>query len=383
MVLEEILVANGTGILLLIILLISRFMTRRTNRLEDRIFDAFVFIGMAAAFLEALSFVVDGHNEPVLRVINIIANTLLYACTATVSVIWVLYVDLHLNRNIKRFKTLYLPLIIIWGLLVTGLIGNLFFGYFFSVDANNVYSRELPGYIFYVYLVSSFIITIILAIRYHLKHGQSQFFPIWMFLTPVILGCVVQVFFYGLSLAWLGCAIGLVGIHINIQSRNSFVDALTGLYNRAYIEHKLTVARGNPNYVYSGIMLDVDYFKDINDTYGHSVGDEALIRTATLLFNAIDRDSLAFRFAGDEFIVLVRVPVTKKDTLIDKTQQVMEMIRKETEKFNKNSGKYKIVFSMGYALYDMSQEDDEFFRNMDTEMYREKQIHHKEANVLS
>ncbi|MBR0294629.1 MAG: diguanylate cyclase [Bacilli bacterium] len=377
---EEVAIANGASVVILIILLISRWMTRRHTRLEDRVFTIFILISIFAPILETISFLVDGRAEMFFRVTNVTVNTLLYACTATVSVLWVLYSDLHLNHNAKRSKALYVPLLIVWGGLVLALIPNIFLGFFFSFDSNHAYVREIPGYIFYVYLISSFVISIVIYIKTHLKHGESQFFPIWMFLSPVIIGCVIQVIWYGISLAWLGCAIGLLGIHVNIQSKLSLVDDLTGLYNRSYIEHRLIVARGNSRYVYSGIMLDIDYFKEINDSLGHSVGDEAIVNAANILLNISDQNSLPLRFAGDEFIILIQMPVNKADQLEAKTIEIKELIRKATDEFNKNTEvSYQIVFSMGHAFFDKTMTDDSFFHEMDVAMYKEKQQHHKEC----
>ena len=378
MVLEEILVANIASVVILIILLISRKMAKRKPRLEDKLFTTLIFIGIFAAIFETLSFVIDGMKGPGLRELNIVANSLLYACTTTVSVVWVIYVDVHLSRNTKKFKIFYWPFCIVWVILIFGLVFNGFFEFFFVVDANNVYAREALGYIFFAFPFLSFFFTIFYSIRFRIKHGEAQFFPIWMFLTPIFAGCITQAVLYGISLAWLGCAIGLIGIHINLQSRFAFVDSLTNLYNRAYIEHKLMVARYSNRYMYSGIMVDVDYFKDINDKYGHSVGDEALIEATNILINATDRNSLAFRFAGDEFIILVRVPANKKNELLTNTIAVEERVREETKKFNESGKKpYILNFSLGHAVYNTNYGDDVFFHNMDIEMYREKNIHHK------
>lgn len=374
--LGEIIAVNFTAVTLLIILLISRHMTKRNRRAADKLFTAIIIIGIAGPVLETFSFIIDGKGGAFLRVINIIDNSLLYACTATVAVAWVWYVYLNLYRDTKKIKKKFMPMVVIWGALLVTLFINPFTGFLFKVDENNVYTRQPVGYIFYAFLISSYIISLIMYYKFRHKHGETQFFPIWMFLTPLFIACIVQMIFYGLSAAWVGCAVGLIGIYMNIQSKLSLVDSLTGLYNRAYIEHKLIVARGNQKYAYGGIMLDMDEFKQINDTYGHSAGDNALIDVAKILNAASNRSTLAFRFAGDEFIVLVRSDTGNADELEEKTKKIKERIIKEAEKFNENSkSPYKIAFSMGHALYDTSVTDDVFFHNMDMEMYKDKERH--------
>ena len=377
MLIEEIIVANATSIILLLILLIVRHSTRRVRRTEDKIFTAFIIVNMVCCLTEAISFLVDGKEGLFFYIVNLLSNTTLYLSTISVSVLWIWYVDISLNRDKKRLRTVYLPLLIIWAVLAVGLIVNLFVGYIFTIDANNVYARAWPGYIYYGFLFMSFIISVVIYILFRVHHGQAQFFPIWMFLTPILLGVIIQAVWYGISLSWLSCSIGLVGIYLNIQSKMTLVDGLTGLYNRAYIEHKLVTARESQRYVYSGIMLDIDYFKEINDTYGHSVGDEALRNAARLLLTASDRNCIVFRFAGDEFIILVKMPASHASELESKVHEVEERIKAETDKFNASGETpYEIVFSIGHTLYDVHSNDDEFFHKMDEEMYKEKQKHH-------
>ncbi len=370
----EILVANGTGLFLLIMLIICRNMTKLTRRPVDKIFSAIILIGIAGTILEPLTFLLNGKEGSFYRAVSMFSNTLEFFCTATVSVLWVWYVDLYLNKDIKRLKTRFVPMIVIWALLTILLIANIFGEFLFSFDEHNVYSREPLGYIFFVFLSISYLASVVLYYRFLSIHGKAQFFPIWMFLTPLIISLSVQILFYGLSVTFLGCAVGLVSIYLNILSKQSLVDSLTGLYNRAYIEHELIIARRSRKYIYSGVMLDIDQFKSINDNFGHSSGDDALENASKIIIGATDRDSLAFRLAGDEFVVLVRAKVGKTEELKSKTLDLEERIRAGMEAFNNMGEKtYKVVFSMGYALYDTNFGDDDFFRKMDAEMYKDKE----------
>ena len=377
--LQEILVADCTSILLMIILLVTRYVTRRKRRTEDKFFLALVLIGMSAAILELVAFLVDGRNGGVFKALNIISNFFIYSCTTTISIVWLWYVDSNLNHNVKRIKTIFLPFVIIWATLMIMLVVNLFTGFVYTIDANNIYGRKGIGYIYYGFLFTCFIASLIDYLIHRIKHGSTQFFPIWAFLIPVISACIVQALWYGIATAWLGCAIGLTAIYLNIQSRFALIDGLTGLNNRAFVEHKLIVARSKMNrFVYGGLMLDIDSFKQINDTYGHSVGDEALKNVAKILVNSCGRDTLIFRFAGDEFVILVRTPLSQKEHLIEKMDEIKNAIRRAAEEFNKgNEQRYKFNFSFGHALFESSLSDDEFFHNMDLEMYKEKKEHHK------
>ncbi|MBW1935805.1 MAG: GGDEF domain-containing protein [Deltaproteobacteria bacterium] len=91
-------------------------------------------------------------------------------------------------------------------------------------------------------------------------------------------------------------------------SRLIFEDELTGLYNRRflfnYFQHDIKWDSLEANPV-SLIMVDLDHFKNINDTYGHDVGDQALVWVANLLREVAGKDNLPIRYAGDEFMILL------------------------------------------------------------------------------
>lgn len=95
---------------------------------------------------------------------------------------------------------------------------------------------------------------------------------------------------------------------MEILKVSSSTDALTGLYNRKYlddfIEKALPQAKRSHS-VYGILMLDIDFFKMVNDTYGHDIGDEAIRSLALILKNNIREADLAFRFGGEEFLVLL------------------------------------------------------------------------------
>lgn len=86
-------------------------------------------------------------------------------------------------------------------------------------------------------------------------------------------------------------------------------DALTGLYNRRYFERRLREelahAKRHPR-PFSLILVDIDHFKLVNDTYGHEDGDRVLRHVAEVLGGALREDDVACRFGGEEFVILLR-----------------------------------------------------------------------------
>lgn len=86
-------------------------------------------------------------------------------------------------------------------------------------------------------------------------------------------------------------------------------DALTGLYNRRYFERRLREESAHAKRhkrPYSLILVDLDHFKLVNDTYGHEDGDRVLCHVAELILGALREDDIACRVGGEEFVVLLR-----------------------------------------------------------------------------
>ena len=82
-------------------------------------------------------------------------------------------------------------------------------------------------------------------------------------------------------------------------------DPLTGLFNRRHMDEAFADLFMEPNTVFSLVMVDVDHFKTINDTYGHSCGDEIIQRVSGILTAAIRKYDMACRYGGDEFLLIL------------------------------------------------------------------------------
>lgn len=136
----------------------------------------------------------------------------------------------------------------------------------------------------------------------------------------------------------------------NELERKNSEDGLTGLFNRRHFDHQLTVefrrAWRNKQPV-ALIMLDIDYFKPINDTYGHMIGDQILVALAERLKQALRRPSEdVFRYGGEEFALLLG------NTDAHEAIQIAEMISTaiSTKPFITDAGPLSITVSMGISV---------------------------------
>jgi len=128
----------------------------------------------------------------------------------------------------------------------------------------------------------------------------------------------------------------------------SLTDSLTGLYNRKKLDDVLTnqVARFQRNQrPFAVLMLDIDYFKALNDTYGHLAGDEVLVSVAKLLMQAIRNVDYAARYGGEEFaIVLVETPL---GAAIETAERIRSLLQKTVYRVGERN--VSVTVSVGVA----------------------------------
>lgn len=155
-------------------------------------------------------------------------------------------------------------------------------------------------------------------------------------------------------------------------------DALTKIPNRLALNERLRtefVRLKRRKHPYVILMLDIDYFKHVNDTYGHAVGDAVLIQLANSLKGSIRADDFVCRFGGEEFLVLL------PDTSVDAGYQVAEKIRKTIEAFmHPHAG--KMTVSVGLAMAD-DQDSDEYVavNKADDALYQAKKSGRNQTSV--
>ncbi|NLM19557.1 MAG: GGDEF domain-containing protein [Clostridiaceae bacterium] len=363
-------IANGTAILLLFVILLSLKSSLRYGLFEEKIFYAMVILNILQCFIESASFFMDGKIGYGYRTLLLVMNTTLFINSTIFAYLWVIYVDFKLFADMKRIKRIYSFVAIPAVLTIIGCLINLVTPVFFLIDEYNVYQRADLYIIPYTVALFYVAYGVILIYSYRKKIHKYLFFPALVFITPIIVGCLLQFLFYGYSLMWIGVAIGMVSLFVNVQNEASYVDMLSGLLNRQYLNNILLLhsEKRDPARTLAGIMLDIDGFKSINDRLGHLVGDDAISRTGKILRKAVSNKGIACRFGGDEFVILMYINSQKE------IMDMIDMIKTQATLFNESEKKpYKINFSIGYSTYESNHESiDDFLKKIDTYMYEDK-----------
>lgn len=173
-----------------------------------------------------------------------------------------------------------------------------------------------------------------------------------------------------------GADMGQPGIHALIDNMNklAFNDSLTGLYNRRYIMEKLPVDLLNSSLLateLSIIMADIDYFKKVNDNFGHLAGDQALKTVANVLSGCIKRESdWIARFGGEEFMICM------PGANLEIARKTAERMRQSIENASIQYDGKNIGVTVSFGIYSLTsaghEQAEDLLKFADEKLYQAK-----------
>jgi diguanylate cyclase (GGDEF)-like protein len=267
--------------------------------------------------------------------------------------------------RIKNITKIAWAVFIIHGII---LLFNLSFGFYFYITQDNIFVR---GDKYFIRLILSYfpIVMVIFDIFFFNKNfKKNQVYLSFFFILFTGLGSAFDIIFNTTCLIWSCYISGLLYAYFFIVRTDSKIDSLTGIGNRySFNEFIHQLSGQNAKQSYSVVMIDMDHFKEINDTLGHLEGDNALRDMAAIIKSCIRHSDFAARYGGDEFVL-----AAKKESDITR---VMERIQQAIDNQNeKNVRPYKIQISYGYDVFtpNSDQSIEAFLSHIDSLMYKQK-----------
>lgn len=360
----SVLTANIISILLIGTLYLANRQKAEYNRDMRLLQQMMVTIGIAN-ISDCCVYYLAGSSNIVIKVLVFLSGSGLFLGNVMIGYLWAKFIMVHMNipfSDIRRniYRTIGLISIVL-------LVINIFYPLVFSVSDGR-YQRGFAYIIFLIFAAFYILDSLYLYVKRVKKNGSLKLFPVHIFLIPVILGVVIQTFFVEIAITWTSIAISVAGIMTALKNEIIFTDCLTGLYNREYLKFLHKRACNKKDCWVSGIMIDLNGFKQINDNYGHAEGDLALCIVADLLLKSFSEYGVVTRYAGDEFVIMLN---TTDDQLI---QKIIKSAKKNFVTENeKNDKPYQLSASMGYAITNLSNETiDDFMNRIDEQMYQDK-----------
>jgi diguanylate cyclase (GGDEF)-like protein len=328
---------------------------------------------LAAAFVSVLtdfvSHIVAGIPGPVVHAVMYATISLFLVAQNCAYYLGVVFIDYFAYGSAGRSKKIIRAVCVFLLAYTAGVIANLPLGYYFAISADNFYA---PGKLFFLRLLLGYSAMLMVIIDIFLARKQlrrSQAYLIIFFLVLTGTGAALDVAFKTSSLTWPCFAASALYLYFFIIQADAKLDSLTGIGNRySFNEFINKLSRQNSGEDYSIAMIDLDRFKEINDTLGHLEGDHALRDMAEIIKGCIRYSDFAARYGGDEFVL-----ATKAESGI---QRLLDRIQEAIDRQNQRGLRpYQLYMSYGYDVYatHASWPIKDFMAHIDALMYKHKE----------
>ena len=288
------------------------------------------------------------------------------------------FIDYFAHNDIARswkFIVVFGIFIVVYTLSV---IANLPLGFYFVISADNIY---VPGKLYLLRLLISYapILIIIPDVCMASKYfKQSHAYLIVFFIIITSIGAALEIFFRRGGILWPCFSAAILYIYFFIIRTDSKIDSLTGMGNRySFNEFINKLSKQNTRENYSIVMIDLDRFKEINDTLGHIEGDNALRDMAAIIKGSIRHSDFAARYGGDEFVLAAKAETDIK-RVIDRIIESIEIQNRMRVR------PYQLYMSYGYDMFTTNSGRSiyDFIAHIDSLMYKHKEERRK-AGIAS
>lgn len=357
-------------VMLLIILLNNK--KKNTKSLDRRHFNVLTILVMGLMIFDVLRYVLGDIHGQGDRTALWITHFLYLTCIVSVSCTWVMYVASRLNvggnhKNRAKLTKLLSVISLCYSVIA---VSNWWTEALFAIASDGTLVKG--KYFYFTYMVSVVLLVgnMIMILYMRSKEGSKERRKECMLLLfcgfPPLIGMAMQQLWRDWWVGATAVSLTLLFLYLNNQNRQITTDALTGLNNRMeFDQHIYKRAEQSGNVSWGLFMLDVDDFKQINDTLGHAVGDEALWQTADILRCILGGDkTFLARYGGDEFAVVGEWETEQE------ARAAIARVEDEVAHFNREtSKKYKLSFSIGYAMWDEVDTIEQLIAKADERMY--------------
>lgn len=357
---------------ILILLFLRYFIAKYPHQISktEIWYKRILFFNILVLILDSIAWLVDGYPGKMGYLLVNVSNGMLIVFTLLPLSLWLVYLDICIIKNeniIKKRQKIYASINL---LVVIMIVTNPFTNWTYVIDNQNHYIRQTG---IYVLMAINFILFFgyVLSLIPYRQYIGGRIYQVILFLGSLpLLGAITQILYFGTTMVWPMFALVAFATYVLIEREEIKKDGLTGLSTRSQLEERMLYLT-RKRHKFSVMMVDLNKFKKINDNYGHDEGDKALKTIANILEKSIRQSDLVYRYAGDEFILLLETE--SKLT----AKMVGERINNNLNKVNLSGNKpYKLSLSIGLAHYDGNLDIDiyDLISLADKEMYKNKKL---------
>lgn len=316
-----------------------------------------------------------GTAYPWYPILNGIGNFFIYTFSPITPFLWLLYIHNILtgeNNRTKRIATIFLATFAVAVITIIATYGR---DTFYYIDSQNIFHRGKHYGSILIYTAACIIGILTVLIGYHKQIHIKHILTLILFTSLGVIGAALQYILVGTNIYYSVATYSIVLLYLNIQNDKINEDYITGLSNRIYFDkflYNCIEKAQHSDYHFAAIMMDIDDFKSINDTYGHLTGDHILKDVAKMLNKTTGKKNLVSRFAGDEFCAVINTDS------VQEVQILVDSIYKQLDTYNRSKkGPCPVMLSIGYQLYNPKTYStaNAFIHSVDDEMYKCKKEH--------
>ncbi len=376
-------VQNSCIAIILILVILNYVLGQKGRRqAQDSLFVSLIVTSLVLLILEMLISVFSGRYFSGSRTFLMALILGFYLLIPLPGALYFLYIDQmhnHWQKTPRRMgRSTFIPILV----NAVCVLINLSNGMMFAIDATNTYHR---GPYYFIAGICSLVYVLGAQTHLVLQRGvikKENIASILAFPYPVLIGAGLQMYLPGIQIFGISLALTILLSFLQIQNIHANKDYLTSLYNRSlgqqYLQYLYQHKRKGR--LICGILMDIDGFKAINDTYGHDLGDSALRLLANVMRESFGREWLICRYGGDEFFLF------RKMDDPDLLEDAIVRFKKKLDQFN-TSGKLPFVLSvsMGRGLDEPGSGCDVacFLKLLDEHMYLLKKVHYQDVGKSS
>jgi len=327
-----------------------------------------ILLNIVLLLFEALAWVFGQGTGTVMRFGSLLFTTSTFAFNFTPMLMLFMYFDSRIFQDEHVIKVRRYVYAAVAATIFLTAISNLWTGFLFTIDSMNHYGREY-GTTILSFIAVMILLLYLLSILRELKSVEGRLvLLIILFAFIPIVGVILQQSFYGVPAIYTMFTLFILVAYLLVEREDSMKDTLTNLMTRGQFQEGLRLMiKGKQGFTI--IMIDLDKFKAINDTYGHAEGDQTLTIVARFLECETKSADYICRYGGDEFMALI-----KADS-IDVGEIVKIRISQALDDFNEKQIKpYKILMSFGilHVGPESKLNEIDILSEVDRRMYEDK-----------
>lgn len=364
---------NFIGIIMLSVMLIyTVWIQRDIVNTEQKYFVKMLSVNILLLLFDTLIFFVNYHRLTYLVNINRLMCAVFFSFHGYFAYLWIMYCIkiLYPEYKMEKIKKVLISLPFLAVVFVSFIsINN---GWLYFITDENIYLKGKYVYLMVILTVIYWLIGLVLDIKEIIQQDRVRektvYFTLALFPFPVFISNILQIKYDGLPIIWISAALALLILFINVQNNHVSRDPLTGLFNKRQTNRQIAWEikhLKNAEYYLFSIMIDVDRFKQINDTYGHIMGDKALVDVAHILRRNFRKKDFIGRFGGDEFIVIGHIKNPEEINILTERIKYLE------NEYNSKNSMYHLSLSVGHSVFNKNDDIDfeYFIAESDKKMY--------------